>query len=99
MQDIQKMMAQVQQMKADMERTQQETEVRFGANGVEAVARGDMSIVSVRISEDIAQSGDREMLEDLVLVAVNGALDKVRKKLESQVAGLAGGMDLSSLFG
>ena len=98
MQNIQKMLQQVQQMKTDLETQQRETEATFAANGVEVVAKGDFSIVSISISPEVLASADREMLEDLVLVAVNGALESVRKKLEQTVGDLTSGLNLPGLF-
>lgn len=99
MKDIAKMMGQVQKIKQDMERAQNETEVCFSANGVEVVARGDFSISSIVIREDLIEEKDVELIQDLVQIAVNGALEGVRKKLESSLGGMAGGLGLSGLMG
>jgi nucleoid-associated protein EbfC len=89
------MLKQVQQMQAKMAAVQAElatTNVEASAGGgvVTAVVTGDQRVVSVTISPDVI--GDADMLPDLIVAAVNEALDRSRslasEKLQAVTAGL-----------
>jgi DNA-binding YbaB/EbfC family protein len=89
------MLKQVQQMQAKMAAVQAElatTKVEASAGGgvVTAVVTGDQKVVSVTISPDVI--GDAEMLPDLIVAAVNEALDRSRslagEKMHAVTAGL-----------
>lgn len=104
MANLGKLMKQAQAMQAQMKRAQDElvaTERTYSAGGgaVEVTARGDNTIVAVKISPDAVDREDVEGLEDLVLLAVNGALGEIRKVAEAGMAKVAGGMNLPGLFG
>ncbi len=101
MTDISKMLEQAQKMQNDVQKAQSELsemEVSYSCNGVDVVANGDFSIKSITISDDLASSQDKEMIEDVVLVAVNGAVKKVRVRTESKLAGITGGLNIPGLF-
>lgn len=91
------MMKQVQQMKEQMlamkEALAEET-VTFTAGGgvVTVVATGDQKIQSISIEEDILKDADVEMIQDLILTAVNSALEKSRDLVAERLGPLAGGM-------
>ena len=102
MSNFNKMLKQAQKMQKEVESAQNklaEMEVTFSNNGVDVVAKGDFTIKSISVNEDLIKSGDKEMIDDVLLVAINGALDKVRGETESKLSGITGGMDLSSLLG
>ena len=91
------MMKQVQQMKEQMlamkEALAEETvTVTVGGGVVTVVATGDQKIQSISIEEDILKDAEVEMIQDLVLTAVNGALDKSRDLVAERLGPLAGGM-------
>ena len=101
MSNINKMLKQAQKMQKEVESAQNqlaEKEVNFSCNGVEVVAKGDYTVKSLSISKDLIDSGDKEMIDDVVLVAVNGAIDKVREMTESKMSGIVGNVNLSGLF-
>ena len=64
---------------------------------VNVEARGDMKITSITMTSDLLESGDQEMIEDLVLSAVNQALDKAKAMAAAEMKSLAGGMDIPGL--
>ena len=64
---------------------------------VTVVATGDQKIVSIAIKKEAVDPDDVEMLQDLVLAAVNDALDKSRALQEERMGGLTGGMGLPGL--
>ena len=79
--NMQKMMQQAQQMQAKMQRVQEELaqkeiEATAGGGVVKVVATGNKTLKSISISPEAIDEDDVEMLEDLVLTAVNDALKK-----------------------
>ncbi len=95
--NMQNMMKQIQKMQADMAKVQAELENKTvteesGGGMVKATASGKKEIVSIVIDEEIAKSGDKEMLEDLVVAAVNKALQSAGKMAEEELANVTKGM-------
>lgn len=79
--NIQNLMKQAQKMQADMQRKQaevsvKEIEVSSGGGAVKVKALGNKTIKSIEISKDLVAENDVEMIQDLVLTAVNEALNK-----------------------
>lgn len=90
-------------MQAGVARLQQEladrrVEASVGGGAVTVVADGAQTIVAVRISPAAAQSGDAEMLSELVLTGVNQALQQSRDLAAREMSKLTGGMGLPGLF-
>lgn len=69
-----------------------------GGGVVRVCVTGDMKVTSVKIDQSVVDPDDVEMLEDLVLTAVNAALAKANEASASEVANITGGLDLSMLF-
>ncbi len=95
--DMGSMMKQVQKMQEDMAKVQNELEKKTvteesGGGMVKVVANCKKEIVSITIDEEIAKSGDREMLEDLVVAAVNKALQTAGKMAEEELGNVTKGM-------
>ena len=95
--NMQEMLKQVQKMQADMAKVQTELEKKIiteesGGGMVKATANGKKEIVSITIDEEIAKSGDKEMLEDLVVAAVNKALQSAGKMAEEELGSVTKGM-------
>jgi DNA-binding YbaB/EbfC family protein len=94
---MQGMMKQIQKMQAEMEKVQNElgnktvTE-ESGGGVVKATASGKKEIISIQIDEEIIKSEYREMLEDLVVAAVNKALESAGKLAEEEMANVTRGM-------
>ena len=100
--NMMKLMKQAASMQKNMEKVQAELAERtieFSSGGgmVTAVARGDGSIVSVRIDPKVVDPGDVEMLQDLVVAAVDGALKAAREMASEEMGKLTGGMGLPGL--
>ncbi|MEM7396626.1 MAG: YbaB/EbfC family nucleoid-associated protein [Verrucomicrobiota bacterium] len=103
--NMMKLMKQAQSMQANMKKAQEEVAektVEFSSGGgmVTVVARGDMTVQSVKIDPKVVDPDDVEMLEDLVLSAVDGALKEAKDVASSEMQkvaqdlGLPPGMDL-----
>jgi len=94
---MQGMMKQIQKMQAEMERVQSElanktVSEESGGGIVKATVNGKKEIVSIQIDNEIINSGDKEMLEDLVVAAVNKALESAGKMAEEDLANVTKGM-------
>ena len=97
MKDPLKMLKQVQQMQGRMAKVQEEleketVEASAGGGAVRVVATGTQKVVSVVI--DPAAAGDTEMLQDLVVAAVNEAMDRSRAVAAERMQSVAAGLGL-----
>ncbi len=93
------LMGQVQKLQAEMEKTKAELEaeeisVTVGGGMVTVVATGDKKIKSITIKREVVDPDDVEMLQDLVLTAVNDVMDKIEEMTEERMGGLTGGLGL-----
>lgn len=97
------MMKQVQKMQQQMEKVQEElaqelVEHTVGGGAVKAVVDGSLRVREVRISPDAVDPEDVEMLQDLVLAAVNGALEKAQELASERMGKITGGLNIPGLF-
>ena len=97
MKDPLKMLRQVQQMQDRMSTVQKElesetVEASTGGGAVTVVATGAQKLVSVRIDPEAAS--DHEMLQDLVVAAVNEAIEKSKAMAASKMQAVASGLGL-----
>lgn len=102
--NVQKMMKQVQKMQAEMAKAQQalgEKTVEASAGGgvVTVTANGHQQILSIKIDPTAVDPEDVEMLEDLVLAAVNEALRKSQEMASEAMAQVTGGFNIPGLPG
>lgn len=91
------MMQQLQKLQKQMEDAQAQLAVETvtataGGGAIKVVMTGDQKCQSVEISPDLLQDADAEMLQDLVLSAVNMALDQSRELEQKLMGPLAGGL-------
>jgi len=94
--DLRELMAQAQQVQERIARVQRDlarrtVEASAGGGMVKAVATGDLRIAQVHIEPELAASGDRAMLQDLVAAAVNAALAAAQRMVAEEVQRAAGG--------
>ena len=97
MKDPLKMLRQVQQMQGKMSKLQAELETETveasaGGGAVTVVVTGTQKLVSVKIDEAVA--GDVEMLQDLVVAAVNEAMERSKEMAASKMQALTSGLGL-----
>lgn len=95
--DMNKMLKQVQEMQAQMAQAQEElanetVEASAGGGMVRVKASGAGEVVEVKISPEAIDPEDPEMLEDLVLAAVNEALRNAQDLMQSRLGGAMGGL-------
>ncbi|HEV8240107.1 MAG TPA: YbaB/EbfC family nucleoid-associated protein [Thermoanaerobaculia bacterium] len=98
--NIQKMMKQAAQMQERMQRELAALEVEAAAGGgmVSVRMNGHKQLLGVTIEKDVLDPADPEMLQDLVVAAVNEASRKVDEAAQEKLGSLAGGMGLPGMF-
>ncbi|MBP6940722.1 MAG: YbaB/EbfC family nucleoid-associated protein [Syntrophorhabdaceae bacterium] len=69
-------------------------EAQSGGGMVSCVVNGKQEVLSLKISEEIWEEKDKELLEDLVMAAINEGLDKSREMLQEEMAKITGGMPM-----
>ena len=88
--NIQQMMKQAQQMQEKMSKEMEELRVDASAGGgvVTVTMKGDHEIVSLKIDPEAVKEGDVEMLQDMIVAAVNEANRKVGEAMKSKLGGM-----------
>lgn len=92
MKQAQKMQKQMQDMQEEIE--SKEYEVTSGGGAVKVKISGKKEIKSIEISPDVVDPDDVEMLQDLVLTAVNEAVRQAEEAANTQMGKITGGMNL-----
>jgi DNA-binding YbaB/EbfC family protein len=95
--DMNKMLQQVQEMQAQMAKAQEElanerVEASSGGGMVRVTATGAGEVVEIKIDKSAIDPDDPEMLEDMVLAAVNEALHNAQDLMQSKLGGAVGGL-------
>ena len=101
--DMKQMMRQAQKMQKELNKAQEEIatmsfEATAGGGMVTAVASGDMAITSLTIDPDAVEPEDVEMLQDMVVAAVNEALRGVSELSNQRMSAVTGGMNIPGLM-
>jgi len=97
------MMKQVQQMQKNMAKMQEEIEVKeftatAGGGAISVTVNGKKEILNIKLEEAIVDPDDIEMLQDLIIVAVNEALREAGEAMEKSMGSMTGGMSIPGLF-
>lgn len=97
------LMKQANQMQIKMKKMQEELASRdfegtAGGGAVKAVMKGDSKLGALTISEDVIKGGDAEMLQDLVIAAVNEALKTAKETSAKEMEKITGGIGMPGLF-
>ena len=100
--NMNQMLKQVQKMQADMMKAQEalanETvEASAGGGMVTVTITGDLQVKDIKIDPEAIDPEDAELLQDMVLAAVNEAIRQAQELAASKMGGATGGMDLGSL--
>ncbi|HCL79458.1 MAG TPA: YbaB/EbfC family nucleoid-associated protein [Synergistaceae bacterium] len=101
--NMNKIMKQAQKMQADMAKVQEElgndrVDGSAGGGMVTVTATGQGDVVAVRVDPQIFEEADVEMLEDLILAAVNDALRRSKQLAEEKMGRITGGLGSMGLF-
>ncbi len=96
------MMKQAQQLQSKMMKLQEElaektVESSSGGGMVKVTANGRQQILSIQIEKEVVDPDDVEMLQDLVLAAINDALAKAQEMVSSEMGKLTGGLNIPGL--
>ena len=95
--NMNKMMAQVQKMQQDMQEAQEQLAketitASAGGGAVKATITGSMELVSIEIDPEVVDPEDVEMLQDMVLAAVNEAMTSSQELASKRLGGITGGL-------
>ena len=102
--DMRQLMKQAQKMQEQLAAAQEELAARrfegsAGGGVVTAVVSGAQELLEVTIDPSVVDPDDVEMLQDLIVAAVNPAMKPAAEAAGDQLGGLTGGLDLGGLFG
>ncbi|AVX21324.1 MAG: YbaB/EbfC family nucleoid-associated protein [Bacillota bacterium] len=101
--NMNQMMKQVQKMQKEMAKLQEEialktVEATAGGGAVRVVANGKQELLSLEIKPEAVDPEDVEMLQDMILAAVNEALRKSQEMVAAEMAKITGGLKIPGLF-
>jgi DNA-binding YbaB/EbfC family protein len=97
--NLQELMSKAKSQYDALQKKMQETvvEASSGGGAITVKMDGRKQLVSLRIDPEAVKSGDVEMLQDLVLAAINEAARKVDGQMQSTVGGMLGGLGIPGL--
>ena len=97
--NMQQLMKQAQKMQEQLQKQMETTIVEATAGGgmVSVKMNGNKQLLSIQVDPEVFTGGDREMLQDLIVAAVNEGIRKVDETLSSQLGNLTGGMKIPGL--
>ncbi len=103
MKDIGKIMKQAQQLQEKMARLQEElaaktVEAAAGGGMITAIVNGKFELVALRIEKDVVNPEDVEMLQDLVVAAVNEGIRRAQEMVSGEMSKLTGGLRIPGLM-
>ena len=101
--NLNNLMKQAQKLQKEMEQAQKDLETKefeasVGGGAVLVKVNGKKEVLSINIKEEVVDPDDVEMLEDLVLSAVNEALKKAEEETADKMGKLTGGMNIPGMF-
>ena len=98
--NMQQLMKQAQKMQEQLHKQMESTVVEATAGGgmVSVKMNGNKQLISVQVDPEVFSGGDKEMLQDLLVAAVNEGVRKVDETLNSQLGNMTGGMKIPGLF-
>ena len=96
MKQAKKMQAKMAELQAELE--QKTVESSAGGGMVKVIANGKQEILSITIDPEVVNAEDIEMLQDLILAAVNDALRKAEEMVAEEMNKLTGGLKIPGLF-
>jgi nucleoid-associated protein EbfC len=94
---------QAQQLQANLAKAQEElekltVEASSGGGAVKVIMNGHQKVHSVEISPEVVEQSDVELLQDMVMAAVNEAVGKSQEMANQQLRSLTGGLNIPGLF-
>ena len=96
MKQVQKMQKQMAEMQKDLE--EKEVEATAGGGAVKAIVNGKKELLKIVIDKEVVDPDDVEMLQDLILAAVNEAIKTAEEMMEKEMSKVTGGLNLPGMF-
>jgi DNA-binding YbaB/EbfC family protein len=98
--NIQQMMKQAQQMQDKLQKQMADMRIEATAGGgmVTVVINGAKQVLSLKIDPEAVSKDDVEMLQDLILAAINDAHRKADEEMQKTMGGMMGGLKIPGLF-
>lgn len=101
--NINALMQQAQKMQQQMAKKQKELESKefeFSSNGgaIKIKMLGNKQMTALEIDKDLIDPSDKEMLEDMLMVAFNEAISKIEEEAEAIVGSVSGGLKIPGMF-
>ena len=101
--DINALMRQAQNMQKQMQKKQKEIESKefvVSSNGgaITITIMGDKTVKNINIDEDLIDVDNKEMLQEMLTIAVNEAIRKVENEMSAAMNGATGGMNIPGMF-
>ena len=98
--NMQQLMKQAQKMQEQMQKQMETTVVEASAGGgmVSVKMNGNKQLLSIQVDPEVYSGEDKEMLQDLIVAAVNEGIRKVDEALAGQLGNLTGGLKIPGLF-
>ena len=98
--NLQQLMKQAQQMQEKLQKQMETTVVDATAGGgmVSVKMNGQKQLLSIQIESEVFTGGDKDMLQDLIVAAVNEGIRKVDEALAGQLGNMTGGLKIPGLF-
>jgi nucleoid-associated protein EbfC len=97
--NLQELMSQAKRQYEALQKKMEETVVEGSSGGGSVVVKmdGRKQVLNIKIDPEAVKSGDVEMLQDLVMAAMNGASQRVDEAMKSTMGGMLGGMGIPGL--
>lgn len=101
--NINALMQQAQKMQREMEKKQKQLESKefeFTSNGgaIKVKMLGNKRLVSLEIDEDLIDPSEKEMLQDMLVVALNEAISKIDEEIDEEMGSMTGGLKMPGMF-
>ncbi len=98
------MMKQAQELQERMAKMQEEAgkktvEATAGGGMVTVVINGRQQVLSIKIDPEVVNPDDIDMLQDLIMAAINDGIRKTQESMTEEMKGMTGGMNIPGLFG
>ncbi len=98
--NMQQVMKQAQKMQEQLQKQMETTTVEATAGGgmVSVKMNGNKQLISVQVDPEVFASGDKDMLQDLIVAAVNEGIRKVDEAINSSIGNMTGGLKIPGMF-
>ncbi|MDD3626435.1 MAG: YbaB/EbfC family nucleoid-associated protein [bacterium] len=93
---LKKMQESFAKMQAELE--QKTVEGTAGGGMVTVTVNGHMKVMKININPDIIKDGDKEILEDMIIAAVNNGMEKAQQLMQTEMSKITGGLPIPNMF-